>query len=148
MRGRTLLASESFLIPESEHLMGYTLAGDGAHLRLSRELPALLAVEAPQRIRAFLRSVQLDEGDVDAWLFHPGGVKILEALQSAFSIPDASMHWAWDVLNDVGNLSSATVLFVLSEYMKDRGTARSGSNVLLFGVGPGLTLEMSLLRWG
>ncbi|MBX7143472.1 MAG: hypothetical protein K1X79_03400 [Oligoflexia bacterium] len=144
--GLEMLACESYLIPNSDDMMGYDIKDDGAHLRLKRELPMVLANEAPQRIHEFLKGCGLEVEEVSAWLIHPGGVKILEALESALSIQRPRSRYAWDVLAKFGNMSSATILFVLNEYLNS-GQARAGERVMLVGVGPGLTLELGLFEY-
>ena len=144
-QGLTFLARESYLIPDSRHLMGYELLDDGMHLRLDRELPRMLSASAPERVRDFLARHHLTQEQVAYWLFHPGGIKILSALESAFHLTPAQAHWSRDVLHSVGNLSSATVLFVLDQFLRAR-VIRDGEYALMVGIGPGLTLELLLFQ--
>lgn len=137
--------SRSYLIPNSRHLMGYDLFDDGFHLRLSRELPITLSSAAPQQVNCFLSDNDLSAKDIDYWLFHPGGIKILDFLENTFELSRSQCRWSRDVLSEVGNLSSATVLFVLDRFLKS-GVCRPGQRALMVGVGPGLTLELILLQ--
>jgi|688.fasta_scaffold388596_1 alkylresorcinol/alkylpyrone synthase len=140
-----IVDTESYLIPDSRHLMGYDLFDDGFHLRLDRELPNVLGSVTPTRVASFLSKHRLTSSDINYWLFHPGGVKILDYLEKTFSLTQSQCHWARDVLSDTGNISSATVLFVLERFLSEN-VCRPGEKVLMVGVGPGLTLELILFE--
>ncbi len=143
--GLQLLASKSLLIPETEHLMGYDIRDDGMHLRLDRDLPSRLSKVAPELIHGFLADNGLTTDQVAHWLFHPGGAKILQALEKDFSLNRSQTAWSWEVLEDFGNMSSASILYVLEAYLRDRA-AKSDSYGLLVGIGPGLSVELMLFR--
>jgi len=136
----------SYLIPHTRHLMGYEIMDDGSHLRLDKELPASLAAQVPDIAKQFLAKHNLVNEDIAWWLFHPGGVKILNVLQESFSVPDERMKWSRDILSKYGNLSSSSVLFVLSDFLADKAV-KDKDYVLMLGIGPGLTLEMILFRY-
>lgn len=145
-KGLVIRGTQSFLIPESRHLMGYDIFDDGFHLRLDRNLPQALTNSAPDIIRKFLLSYDLKDTDVPYWLFHPGGTRILDFLEAEFSLRPDQAYWARHILTNVGNLSSATVLFVLNEFIKSK-VYRNGDKILMVGVGPGLTIELILFEW-
>lgn len=144
--GVVFKATESFLIPNSRHLMGYELLDNGFHLKLDRELPQKLASVAPEKVRSFLSDNNLTQEEISYWLFHPGGIKILDFLESAFELKSYQSKWSRDVLETTGNMSSATVLFVMKAFM-DSKVAKNGDRILMLGIGPGLTLEMILFQW-
>lgn len=143
--GLVFLDSQSVLTQNSHHMMGYDILDDGAHLRLNKELPGFLAQQIPDILPSFLGRHGLTTSDIRWWLFHPGGVKILNCLESAFAIEPSAACWAREVLRDVGNLSSASILFVTSEFLKSE-VYRDRDLVLMVGVGPGLTVEMILFE--
>ena len=136
----SVVGSESHLIPNSRHLMGYDIFDDGFHLRLDRSLPNMLVKEAPKVLSQFLSKHKKSPGDIDYWLFHPGGIKILEFLRETFSLSKEQACWSYDVLREHGNLSSATILYVVDAFIRDKAT-KTGSNALIMGIGPGLTLK-------
>jgi alkylresorcinol/alkylpyrone synthase len=123
--------------------MGYDIRDDGTHLRLDREVPHCLARCAPDFVRSFLDEQHLSTDDVGWWIFHPGGAKILHALESSFNLTRDRTRWGWDVLKENGNMSSASVLFALAAFIRD-APFRTGDKALMLGVGPGLTLEAIL----
>jgi alkylresorcinol/alkylpyrone synthase len=145
-RGLTIVAKQSYLVPNTRHLMGYNVLDDGFHLRLDRELPQALASVAPVLVRDFLKLHNLTTEQIPFWLFHPGGVKILDFLESTFSLRPEQACWSREVLRTVGNISSATVLFVLKAFL-DSKVYRHGDKILMLGVGPGLTVELILFEW-
>lgn len=144
--GYVIRASRSLLIPDSTHLMGYDTWDNGTHLRLDRELPQILVKHLPDQISAFLSEYQVDLGQIKHWLFHPGGAKILDLLESSFQLPSASAKFSRAVLKNYGNISSASILFVISDFMESK-MAEPNEFSLVVGIGPGLTAEMILLQF-
>jgi alkylresorcinol/alkylpyrone synthase len=143
--GLTFVDARSHLVPKSTHLMGYGIEDDGAHLRLDRALPQALSQHAPSFVRSFLSEHALQPSDIRFWLFHPGGVKVLAVLEDAFGIQRDSARWAWEVLEQYGNMSSASILFVLDAFLKSN-VAQPGDRICMLGVGPGLTIESILFE--
>jgi alkylresorcinol/alkylpyrone synthase len=140
-----LALCRSFLIPDTHNLMGYDIQDEGTHLRLDKEIPQALLRAAPEVISQFLASVQLSVSEIDWWLFHPGGVKILTSLEEAFGISRERSRWSWDSLRDYGNMSSASILFALDGFLREK-PYKPGDRVIMLGVGPGLTLQVNLLE--
>lgn len=140
-----ILAAESCLLRESGHLMGYDILDDGTHLRLDRNLPLRLSVELPALLSSFLDRHSIAPGEVRWWLFHPGGTKILKNLETILAIEPERSRWSWEVLSRYGNMSSASILFVLERFLEDCELG-SGDIALVLGIGPGLTVELMLLE--
>ena len=140
-----ILATSSCLLPETRDLMGYELLDDGLHLLLDRQLPSALSKHIPMLVDKFLGENNLGRRDIPWWLFHPGGPKILAGLQRSLELEDESCRFAADVLAEHGNMSSATIMFVLNRFL-NQGKAKPGDLALLCGVGPGLTVELVLCR--
>jgi len=83
---------------------------------------------------------------VKHWVAHTGGPKVLEAFEGALELPPGALARSWASLKEVGNLSSASVLFVLADLL-DSGEARRGDWGLMLAMGPGFCAELVLLRW-
>jgi alkylresorcinol/alkylpyrone synthase len=96
-------------------------------------------------VMGFLASHDLEIGDVGAWVSHPGGPKVIEAITATLGLPDDALELTWRSLAEVGNLSSASVLHVLRDTMAKRPPA--GSPGVLMAMGPGFCSELVLLRW-
>ena len=144
-KGLVIRKHQSYLLPNARHLMGYDVQDDGFHLRLDRELPKALSEAAPERVTEFLSSEGLQATDIQHWLFHPGGIKILDILEQAFALRPEQAPWSRQILQQYGNISSATVLFVLEAFLQS-GQLKAGDRALMVGVGPGLTLETVLFE--
>jgi alkylresorcinol/alkylpyrone synthase len=142
-RSLMIKATQSYLIPNSDELMGYSLRDDGTHLKLHKDLPACLADVVPSLVHSFLEKENIPS--VDWWLFHPGGAKILQSLERSFGLQRKQTSFAWDVLHDHGNMSSASVLFVLQRFLNGKEYGK-GDNVLMVGIGPGMMVELLLLE--
>ncbi|MEZ4754172.1 MAG: 3-oxoacyl-[acyl-carrier-protein] synthase III C-terminal domain-containing protein [Bdellovibrionota bacterium] len=140
-----IVGSQSLLLEESRHLMGYDIFDDGFYLRLDRGLPTALANQAPTIVTEFLLKYELKKADINFWLFHPGGVKILDFLAKAFELNHAQCRWSYEILRDNGNMSSATILFVLQKFLAEQ-SLKPGERALVMGIGPGLTVELVLLE--
>jgi alkylresorcinol/alkylpyrone synthase len=143
--GPQIVASESFLFPDSIDAMGFDLRDRGFHIILSKEVPQLVRERIGDLVDSFLARHALQRRDIRAYILHPGGQKLLRYVEEELGMDRCLTQPSWDVLRDVGNLSSASVLFVLHQWM-NRGL-RPGDYALLAGFGPGFSAEMSLLRW-
>ena len=137
--------TQSYLLPNARHIMGYRVEDNGPHLLLDRALPDLLADQVPKIGAAFLERNGLTAADVKWWLFHPGGTKILESFEGAFKLSREQTRWAWEVLSEDGNMSSVTILYTLKAFL-DSNTSKPGDKILVAGIGPGLTVELVLLE--
>ncbi len=136
---------QSYLVPESRSIMGYDLKDDGLHLRLDQSLPNTLVSSFPNLVNQLLSKHDLQANDISAWLFHPGSVKIVEMLRDSMNLKQEQVKYAAEVLSENGNMSSATILFVVNHFLKT-GDYKKGDNVIVAGVGPGLTVELVLLK--
>ena len=145
-RGPRIVASESFLFPNSLDAMGFDLRDSGFHIVLSKNVPELIREKVRGLADDFLARNGLKRGDVSAFLLHPGGQKLLSFMEAELELTRADTEISWDVLRRFGNLSSASVLFILQEWMTRREMP-SESYGLLMAFGPGFTAEMLLLQW-
>lgn len=140
--GPALTAWGEHTWPDSLDVMGWRIEDDGLGVLFSRDIPALVRHQLGQEVDTFLRRHSLARDDVDSWLFHPGGTKVLEALQDCLSLgPDALRH-ARATLRDYGNMSAATVLFVLARAL----AAGESGRMLLGALGPGFTAGFLMME--
>jgi alkylresorcinol/alkylpyrone synthase len=144
--GARVLDSESFLFPDSYDAMGFDLRGTGLHIVLSKSVDGLIRSELRGVAERLLSRNGLSRDDLSFFVLHPGGRKVLECMEEELAIPREQVEPSWRVLAEYGNLSSATVLFVLDEWLKRR-TPRSGEYGALAAFGPGFSAELLLLRW-
>jgi alkylresorcinol/alkylpyrone synthase len=144
--GPRVVASRSIFYRDTERVMGWDITADGFSVVLSAEIPHLVKREMRRDVDAFLESRGLTLGDIEVFVCHPGGPRVLEAFQEALGIPEEALALTWDTLKRVGNLSSASVLLVLDDTMKTKSPA-PGAYGLLMAMGPGFCAELVLLQW-
>ncbi len=138
------LATRSRFYPDTLDVMGWTVLQKGLQVVFARRIPEIVAASAREDAGSFLEDCGLTLADIDAFLFHPGGAKVLEAYEEALGLVPSQLELPRGVLRDYGNMSSATVLFVLARYLKRHGTGRGGRG-LVSALGPGFCSESVLL---
>jgi alkylresorcinol/alkylpyrone synthase len=143
--GPATVATRSRLYPDTERAMGWDVGASGLQIVLGAEVPQLVEEYVADDVDGFLADQGLTRADIGWWVCHPGGPKVLEALQSALGLPREALGVTWESLDRIGNLSSASVLFVLQDTLADRAP-EPGSYGLLMAMGPGFSLELVLLR--
>ena len=144
--GPRIVATRSVFYPDSERVMGWDISESGFQIVLSAEVPQVVRDHLCGDVDAFLADHGLSRGDVAAWIAHPGGPKVLEAMEEALALPPGALDVTWRSLREVGNLSSTSVLLVLRDTL-DAHRPPPGSYGLLTAMGPGFCSELVLLRW-
>ncbi|KPC69379.1 chalcone synthase [Thermoactinomyces vulgaris] len=134
----------SYCWPDSLDVMGWDFMDDGMKVIFSRDIPTLIKQEVKGVLEPFLATHQLTVPRLDRLYMHPGGKKVLEAYEEALGMSPDKLASAYRVLKQYGNMSSATVLFVLEQDM--RQPLLPGERGLLAALGPGFSLEMVLLQ--
>jgi alkylresorcinol/alkylpyrone synthase len=145
MAGMQIIDTTSCIIPNTLDAMGFDLRDGGFHMVLAKSVPEILRGQLGPLIKRWLGEHNLQPAQLAAYMLHPGGKKILEYLEEELSIERAKTQPSWDVLREYGNLSSATVLFVLHDWLTRRRLP-TGAYGLMAGFGPGLSAELLLLQ--
>jgi len=140
-----VLDSRSRLYPDSERTMGFDIASTGLRIVLDAEVPALVERYLRDDVDTFLAEHDLTRADIGWWVCHPGGPKVIEALQSALEVPREAVRLTWESLARVGNLSSVSVLHVLEDTLEQRPPA-PGTYGMMLAMGPGFCSELVLLK--
>lgn len=133
------------LAPAGEKEMAWHINDFGFEMTLSSYVPALVKQGIGQLTKTLLQKLNVQFSEIDLFAIHPGGRKILEVIEQALDISTHQNRFAYQVLRQYGNMSSATVLFVLRALWQEAQNAKQGAPVLSFAFGPGLTLESMLL---
>jgi len=144
--GPRVVATRSVFYPDSEQVMGWDISESGFQIVLSADVPEVARSFLRQDVDTFLADQGLTRADIRSWVCHPGGPKVLEAMQESLELPDGALDVTWDSLRRVGNLSSTSVLLVLAETMEHHRPA-PGSYGMLLAMGPGFCSELVLLQW-
>ncbi|MFN0264349.1 type III polyketide synthase [Tepidamorphus sp. 3E244] len=139
-----VIATGEHMWPGTQHLMGWDVADDGFALVLSPDLPAHLTASLEEPLTDFLARSDISAADLDGYLFHPGGSRVLDALQEILDLSDEDLFHSRDTLRAYGNMSSATVLFVLKSALASGASGRH----LLAAFGPGFSAYFMLLDLG
>ncbi len=145
-RGPRLVASRSVFYPDSERVMGWDISDRGFQIVLSAEVPEVVRTHLRGDVDGFLAEHGLRRSDISRWISHPGGPRVLEAMQDTLELSDDALELSWKTLKQVGNLSSTSVLLVLEEVLDDPSTP-PGSWGMMLAMGPGFCSELVLLRW-
>lgn len=143
--GPKILAEEMYHFYDAEEQMGFKLTNAGLQMVLDVEVPETIANHFPQIIHPFLSKNQLCIEDIDHLIFHPGGKKIVKVVEELFGKLGKNINETKEVLRLYGNMSSATVLYVLERYL-DKMPA-SGEKGLMLSFGPGFSAQRILLEW-
>ncbi|MFI8101130.1 type III polyketide synthase [Streptomyces sp. NPDC086023] len=143
--GPVVRGTRSRLYPGTEHLLGWEVGDWGFRMVLGREVPELVRLHVAEEVESFLAGHDLKPRDVAAWICHPGGPKVLDALAGALGLPDSALAPSRRALAATGNLSSASVLQILRDA---RASAPPpGAAGLMIAFGPGFSSELVLLGW-
>ena len=143
--GPEVLDSRSRMYPDTLDTMGWKVGQTGFQLVLSPDLPELIDRYLADDVSAFLGAHDLSVSDIETWVSHPGGPKVIEAITETLGLGDDALELTWRSLAAVGNLSSSSVLHVLRDTLAEKPPA--GSPGLLMAMGPGFCAELVLLRW-
>jgi len=134
----------SQILPDSADDMGWTIGDHGFEMNLSARVPGIIGGEIPGLVARSLATQGLARADVGAWAVHPGGPRVLANVQEALGLDASALAASQAVLGDHGNMSSATILFILERLLRDDTPAPC----LAMAFGPGLTAELALFSRG
>lgn len=143
--GPDIVDSRSRVYADTVDVIGWDVGDTGFNIVLSAGVPQVIDENFSADAADLLAAHALSAEDVEHWIAHPGGPRVLEAFARALALPDSALEKSWRSLAAVGNLSSASVLHVLADVLAD--SPAPGSNGLLFALGPGVSAELVLLHW-
>jgi alkylresorcinol/alkylpyrone synthase len=143
--GPDILDSRSHLYPDSLRTMGYDISTTGFELVLSKDVAEVVRQYIADDVGSFLALHGLSTTDIGAWVSHPGGPKIIEAINESLDLPPEALELTWRSLGEIGNLSSASVLHVLRDTIAKPPPSESPG--LMIAMGPGFCSELVLLHW-
>jgi len=144
-RGPSVLATRSRIYPDTEDVMGWQIGSAGFQIVLSADVATVAEKYLGEDVRTFLADHGLTPGDVSTWICHPGGPRVIEAVEKGLGLPGDALDHTRKSLRSNGNLSSVSVLDVLAANMADPPPA--GSVGLMIAMGPAFCSELVLLRW-
>ncbi|RLL48242.1 type III polyketide synthase [Oceanobacillus piezotolerans] len=137
--------SSSYTKRDSTSIMGWDVTNEGLEVVFSKSIPALVSTFWKEHINTFLDQSALIKKDLYSYIAHPGGKKVLEAMEEVLQCSREKLKHSYNVLKHHGNMSSATVIYVLREWMKENILPHQKS--ILTALGPGFSSEILLLEW-
>jgi alkylresorcinol/alkylpyrone synthase len=141
-----VVATRSNFYRDTERMMGWDVVDSGFKIVLSAGVPDLVHRHIGSDVDGFLAAHGLDRSRIKHFIAHTGGPKVLQAFAEALELPAQALQRSWDSLAKIGNISSASVLFVLGETLES-GEPQAGDFGLLLAMGPGFSSELVLLQW-
>lgn len=144
-KGPEIIAEEMYHFYDAIPMMGFNLTNNGLQMVLDVEVPKNIEQHFPEIVHPFLAKCGFNIEDVDHLIFHPGGKKIIDTVETLFGNLGKNINETKNILREYGNMSSATVLYVLERYMeRPLGTGELG---LMLSFGPGFSAQRILLKW-
>ncbi|SFT09412.1 isopalmitoylresorcinol synthase [Saccharopolyspora flava] len=144
--GPRVVDSVSHLYENTQRAMGWDVGDSGLKVVLGAEVPDLVRAHLPQDVEQLLAPHELETADIARWICHPGGPKVIEAVQSVLGLDEDDLAMTWRSLHRIGNVSSSSVLHVLADTITSR-PASPGDWGVMMAMGPGFCAELVLLRW-
>jgi alkylresorcinol/alkylpyrone synthase len=144
--GPRVLVTETYTFPDSLGAMGFDLRDSGFHILLAKDVPEMIGAEIKGLVYGFLERHGKTRQDIKGWILHPGGARLLGNVEQQLGLCKCDTQPSWDILANVGNLSSATILFILQEWLEKR-PLKAGEHAMAAAFGPGFSAEFLLLQW-
>jgi len=144
--GPTVVDYESFIHTETIESMKFEMDGSKLSFFLDREIPFVIGANADQPVEALLGRHGLTVSDVDHWVIHSGGKKVIDAISANLGLTEDDVRHTRSVLRDHGNVSSGSVLFSMRRLLAENA-ASPGDVGMMIAMGPGMSIETALLRW-
>jgi len=145
-KGPRILVSETYTFPDSLDAMGFDLRDSGFHILLSKDVPEMIGEKIRGLVHGFLDRHGRTREDIKGWILHPGGARLLGNVEKELGLCKCDTEPSWNILSNVGNLSSATILFILQEWLEKK-PLNAGDYALAAAFGPGFSAEFLLLQW-
>mgnify|MGYP001176596132 CR=1 FL=1 len=139
-----ILATKSTLMKDSLDVMGWEMKNEGLHVIFSKSIPAIIENWLEQNVCEFLEEQHMNIRHITHFIAHPGGKKVLEAYEKALNLSEGMTDVSLQVLKEHGNMSSATILYVLKRFLLKANKTDTG---LAAALGPGFSSELLLMRW-
>ena len=141
-----VVATRSTFYPDTEHLMGWNINHSGFNIVLSADVPELVSTQLRSTVEDFLADNDLCMSHICSYIFHSGGPKVLKAMESSLGLPPHALAASWNSLRQRGNLSSASVLTVMQDFLLNR-PGSPGCYSIMGAMGPAFCSELLLLQW-
>lgn len=139
-----IIGTQSTTMPDSLDVMGWDIKNEGLYVIFSKDIPSIIEQWLKPNVMRFLVENGMSMENIQHFIAHPGGKKVLEAYVSALGLPTSKIEIPLGVLRNHGNMSSSTILYVLRKFLQ---TGQKGEFGLAAALGPGFSSELLLMRW-
>lgn len=140
--------TNSFTKKQSTNVMGWNITNNGFEVIFSKRIPKMIPDLWKRHIHSFLQQSGIGLEEIKKVIAHPGGRKVLEEMEHALKLKENQLEYSFDILKSHGNMSSATVLYVLKKWLLEGKTeGRVKDLSILSALGPGFSSELLLLEW-
>ncbi len=143
--GPEIVDSYSHLFPKSADIMGWDVVDTGLKVRFSKSIPHIVMKYLPELIVKACKNWDVDPKKIQHYIVHPGGAKVIQAYKESLGLTDDALQYAVQTLYNYGNISSASVLFEMKEFMSN--TISEGRYGVMLALGPGFSAEKVLFIW-
>ena len=143
--GMTINGFYSLLLNKGKDLMGWNITPVNFEMILDAKIPEFIGDEVADVVLKAGKKLNFMPEKIDKWAIHPGGKKILDTIKKQLQLSDADLQYSYKILDEYGNMSSPTILFVLNEIMQ--AEHKPDENIFSIGFGPGLSIETALLSY-
>ncbi|HWB32376.1 MAG TPA: 3-oxoacyl-[acyl-carrier-protein] synthase III C-terminal domain-containing protein [Acidobacteriaceae bacterium] len=141
-----VVSTRSTFYPDTEHLMGWKIDQSGFNIVLSADVPELVRTQLRSTVECFLEENKMEINQICSYIFHSGGPKVLQAMETSLGLPPNALAASWNSLRQRGNLSSASVLTVMQDYLENH-PGSPGCYSMMGAMGPAFCSELLLLEW-
>lgn len=142
-----VIDTESIFFPNSEDVMGWNVGEKGLKIQLSKSVPRFTQEKLPGPIHTFLKRNDLELSNIKSFIAHPGGPKVLNALEKVLDLPEKGLKESWESLSENGNMSSVSVLDIFKRHMNKHISSNESKYALSLAMGPAFSSELGLLKW-
>lgn len=143
--GLDIVGTQSTFYPDSLDVMGWNISSRGLQVVFDKRIPDIVNANADGELHGFLRRHEISKEQIKHYLYHPGGLKVVNAYETAYGVSGDAFKISRDVLRDFGNMSSVTVLFVMERFLQQHEGTK-GSYGVVSALGPGFCSESLLVK--
>ncbi|MEN6564871.1 MAG: 3-oxoacyl-[acyl-carrier-protein] synthase III C-terminal domain-containing protein, partial [Veillonellales bacterium] len=144
-KGPEIVDSFSHLFPNSADIMGWDIIETGLKVRFSKTIPHIIKKCLPELLNKACNAWAIESKEIEHYIVHPGGAKVIEAYKESLGLTDEALRYARQNLHDFGNMSSASILFEIKDFMSHN--IKEGKYGVLLALGPGFSAEQVLFKW-
>lgn len=139
--------SQAAFFPDTEDMMGWKVSEKGLSITLSKSVPQITQEQVPVLVEKFLEKTQVSKKQIQSYFAHPGGPKVLLAMEEALGLGSGDLNHSWESLKQNGNMSSVSVLDIMSRHLQRGSLSQEQPYSISVAMGPAFSAEVGLFQW-